>query len=181
MNLFLVPANKDNIGRSIAAPVAWKLLEGNLAPSQVAKIRGQYGDQTPVHCWAMTEGKRGTFSQMQTGDMALFAVKSTGKFNYKGLVALTLECPIEFGNNLWPFIPKDPWTLVYFLKDVVAIDIEKVRLVTDLGYQPNFPVYGAIRVGPERVKALIDSYGSLTKALEAMQAGERPIGWKGLD
>jgi hypothetical protein len=169
MNLFLVPAHKDNIDKSIAKRVPWDLLEEQL-PSRIAELKECYRDSDPVHCWAMTENKKSVFSRMQPGDLVLITEEGTGKFNYGGVIVLTMECAPGFGNALWAFTSNKPWTLVFFLKDVVQIDIEKRRLVTALGYDPNYWVPGVLRVRPEGLKKLTRSYGSIAEAIEAIQS-----------
>jgi hypothetical protein len=118
----------------------------------------------------MTMNKKKVFSRMQPDDFVLITVKGTGKFNYSGVVALTMGCSPGFGNALWPFTSNEPWTLVYFLKDVVPLDIEKVRFVTELGYDHNYQVPGAICVRPEGLIKLTRSYGSIAEAIEAIQS-----------
>lgn len=170
MNLFLVPATEDNIERSIRGSVSRNFLEGHLTSSQVDEIKKAYNNHQPAHCWALTERNRKKFSRMRADDIVLFSLKGTGKFNYMGVVACKMDCPIEFGQSLWPFTPKNPWTLVYFLKDVIHVNIDKARLVTDLGYKPNFVVPGTTRVGSDRLRNLTGSYGPLSTAIEANQS-----------
>ncbi len=79
MNLFLVPASKDNIGRSISRSVDSRLLEENLTRPQVAEIREVCGNNQSVRCWAMSESNRSTFSRVQPGHIVVFTVKGTAK------------------------------------------------------------------------------------------------------
>ena len=172
MNLFLAPASRANIDKSISTCVV--LPEGSLAPSQLSKIKDAYGDNKAFHCFAMTENSRGTFKQMHPDDIVLFSIKSTGKFNYKGTVVLSIECPKEFGDALWEFTPNDPWTLVYFLKGVTQIDIKKVSLFERLDYKRGYPLPGVSCVKRNLVKGLTDRYGTLTAAVEAIERGDSP-------
>jgi hypothetical protein len=157
---------------SIFASIAPQILEENLPPSQVAEVKTAYDDGQAIRCWAMTKQKRSIFDQMQQGDIVLFSINGTGKFSYMSSVVMRMDCPRNFGEAIWPYIPNNPWTLVYFLKDVTRKEIDKRSLTTALGYSPKYWLPGTVLVRPERLQKLTDSYGSIPQALDALTACE---------
>jgi hypothetical protein len=66
-----------------------------------------------------------------------------------------------FGEALWPVVPGLPWKYIYVLDRVRRIDLPKDQLLRKLGYEPNYPVYGFIRVTPSRVREAVSSAGSI--------------------
>ena len=59
---------------------------------------------------------------------------------------------------------------MYLLDDVSSTNLSKERLVTELGYNPSFRVYGITRVNPDLVRRAIATHGSLENVLKATAA-----------
>jgi len=166
MGLYLVPASSENIKKTLLHDIDIATAEKFLVSSDLNKLKELLGTERRFNCWAMTEGTRSEFDKMQKGDTVLFAEKSTGSFKYKAEVFFTAESE-EMGNYLWTYVPNKPWKLIYFVKDVKEVNIDKRTLVMALGYSPNYEVPGAIRVKEEYLHDIIDKYGSIQAFLDA--------------
>ena len=139
-NLLLVPASRENLW-SIQSGVDINVLEQALKPEELKALQNQTPDREKYLCWAMTESRRKIFSQLRTDDIALFTVKGTRKFGYMGDICFKTENE-DLGKRLWKYTPSRPWRLIYFLRCVKAVDIDKVTLVSLLGYDRNYVVPG---------------------------------------
>jgi hypothetical protein len=124
-----------------------------------------------LHCWAMTRGSLAKFTKMAPGDVVLFSQKASGKFNYLAHVIFKVESE-ALGRAVWSFVPGEPWRLIYFVEGVEGVDIDKVQLVTELGYDRNYVVPGVVCVPPVRLDPIIDRYGTVTAFLHAPSTGD---------
>lgn len=171
MGLYLVPAHQDNIDASITKSVPSAFVLRYLRDPDFEQLVSASGGASNYYCWAMTERNRSKFMRMTPGDEVMLTVRDTGKFGFIGDVLHTVDC-VEFGNGLWPSVPNDPWRLVYFLEDVEPIDIDKAMFLTHLGYKPNFPVFGTIRVRDENIVRILQNHSSVRKYVRALQTGD---------
>lgn len=166
MNLYLVPASRANIELTIARRVPLAEAEQHLTGEQTAELRNALAGEEGFHCWAMTKGHRSTFASMQPGDIVLMALKGSGMFDYAGRIIHKLVSE-SLGNHLWSYVPGDPWKYIYILDDVSPQAVSKRELVTAIGYQPDYPVYGSSRVNDAYRDAMVDSHGSIEAFLGA--------------
>jgi hypothetical protein len=164
--VFLAPANEENINTTLAHDVLLAAVQRRLDAQSFSELRSAVGDKTSFRCWAMTAGSRGKFDNMRVGDLVLFTPKGTGRFTYRARVSAKLESQ-PLGDILWPITPNLPWSLIYLLEDVREVNLSKESLVAEFGYDRGFPVYGIIRVAPERVTAAAERRGDLEKVLSA--------------
>ena len=167
MNLFLVPASKENIEKTITDDVDISIAEKFLIPYAFKKLKDLLGAGSRFNCWAMTESNRAVFNKMQAGDIVLLATKGTGSFKYVAEVFYTTESE-ELGNYLWSYVPSSPWKLIYFLKNIKGINIDRSILVKELGYNPNYLVPGIIRVKDNFVCNILERYDSVQHFLDAL-------------
>lgn len=166
-NLFLVPADKSNIKQSIKKKVSLKDASNYLSSTDVNKFNSILGTQNSFNCWAMTESNRSTFDQMEKGDYVLLTVKGTGKFNYVGKIKGKLESK-SLGNKLWSFTPGKPWSLIYIIDDLQAVDINKKEMVQTLSYSSKYPVYGVIRVQEQNLNPALKEYGEIETMINSL-------------
>jgi hypothetical protein len=162
--LFLAPASTENLEVSVAQAISLDEVRTRLDPKIVALLRSQLGEAKSFHCWAMTSSSRATFDKMHVGDIVLFTPRRTGRFTYRATVSAKLESQ-QLGDLLWRITPGKPWSLIYLLEGVRRIDVDKERLVAELGYDRSFRVYGITRVEPARLKAAIARRGTLEAVL----------------
>ena len=67
-------------------------------------------------------------------------------------------------------MPGLPWELIYFLEDVTHINVLKESLVSALGYDQGYVVPGIVRVSSERVKNVVDVYGSIPDLIKNLSS-----------
>ncbi|MFQ5753335.1 MAG: hypothetical protein ACE5HI_15195 [bacterium] len=167
-NIFLAPASGENINKTIMASVGLKTFQHLLTEEEIKALQTRSHDTSRLHCWAMTENRRSVFGSMSEGDVVLFSIRASGKFEYYGVVSCKLENE-KLGNFLWEVVPSEPWSLIYFLEDVKHIDIDKARLVVELGYKSNYAVPGIIKVNRMNLEIIMNRYGSLENFIESME------------
>src|SRR5947209_4086 len=100
MNIFLVPASRENIRATVEGSVPIEIARRYLRPTEFERLNQVLGPRDRFNCWAMTEGKRSTFVQMRPGDLVVMTLRNTGHFSYVAEILYTLES-IELGNFLW--------------------------------------------------------------------------------
>ncbi|MBD2098752.1 DUF3883 domain-containing protein [Trichocoleus sp. FACHB-591] len=149
MAIYLAPATRQNIEVSIEKNVPLQILEKYLDNHLIKEIsergKGIY------HCWAMTRAKKRDFMSMALGDTVLLSESGTKKFNYGAHVICKIQSP-ALGNSLWPFVGKNPWEFIYFLTDVISLNILKRDLLNKLNYSTSFDLPGPLRVSDDRMK-----------------------------
>lgn len=167
-NLFLAPAVDENINRTIRSSITLKEIKKFLSDDDLYKLETKSPDINILHCWAMTESRRTVYEAMHEGDFVLFTLKNSGRFEFWGEVNLKIENEL-LGRYLWDFTPNKPWRLIYFLRNLRAIDIEKTRLVETLSYNSSYNVPGIIKVNRINLEIAINRFGSLENMIESLQ------------
>lgn len=159
-NIFLVPAIKENMRYTIEKGVNLNTAKQFFSSSEFEALKKALGGKTDFYCWATTNSNRTTFREMQQGDFALLTEKGTGKFTVFGEIIAKFK-NAALGDHLWPVVPGKPWELIYIFSSVRHINIDKSKLVNELGYQSNYTVPGIIRVQPSRVNRLLSRHNSI--------------------
>lgn len=173
MNLFLAPAAAGNIQKSITNGVRMTLLERYLSGRDLRQLKDVLGRDGPYHCFAMTENKRTTFEGMDLGDEVMLTITGPKKYDYICQVAYKIENE-EFGRALWEHTPNKPWKLIYFVKDVLEINIDKAELAKQSKYKRGFRNSGVMRVRSELTTRIISTHGSIREFVMRMSKGELP-------
>lgn len=166
-NLFLAPAIEENIEKTIKSSISLKGIQEFLSKEEFEGLQKKSPDLR-LHCWAMTESRRAVFDSMKEGDIVLFTVKNSGKFQFYGEVIFKVDNE-KLGNYLWDFVPNKPWRLIYFLKNVRAIDVDKTKLVEALSYDSNYNVPGIINVKRINLEIALNRHGSIKSLIESVQ------------
>lgn len=159
-NLFLAPAHEENLNETVTNSISMQLARRHLTENQYGELQSALRDEETFHCWAMTRNNQGTYDKMRAGDYVLFSPTGTGKFSYIARVK-TRVVSSSLGYALWPDTGKNPWELIYVLDGVASIDVDKSKLVSELGYKPNYPVQGVIRVKPELTRRILEKHGGI--------------------
>lgn len=144
MSLLLVPATRENLEKSIEKSVDVSFARQYLSTDFVDEILKFSGNEG-IRCWALTKNRLTIFNDIKNGDEVLLTEKGTGRFTHYGVIVGKTQ-NVDFGNALWPIVGDSPWENIYFLANITKINIDKGKLVTDLGYADNFAVPGAIKV-----------------------------------
>lgn len=165
--LYLAPANKENLEATIINPVPFSVANKYLNTNQASKLKLALTNTEEFRCWAMTKSSRPKFNSMNNGDYILFTLKGTGKFSYFGRVIYKVES-LKLGQALWSIVPTLPWELIYFIDEIVHVDIDKERLIKALGYNDGYVVPGIVRVNSERIEQLAHKHGSILKFIRSI-------------
>lgn len=146
-NLFLAPASEENLRKTIKRSIGLASIENLLSDKEQQVIKSSVSNPSFLNCWAMTESNRTKYNEMSPGDVVIFSVKDSGKFQYCGKVVAKIENE-KLGKQLWDFVPTKAWKLIYFLEEIKSINISKSKLVVALGYDKNYVVPGVIKINP---------------------------------
>lgn len=160
MSLLLVPASRDNLEKSIENSVDISFAEKYLSKKLIEEIT-RYSGLEGIRCWAMTKNKLYVFTRIKEGDEVLLTEKSTGEFNYYGVVVGKTQNE-EFGKALWPVTGENPWEYIYFLANITKTQINKAWLVEKLGYASNYKVSGVEIAKDDGYKKI----GTISEAFE---------------
>lgn len=156
MSVFLVPATRKNLEKSIEKSVDIDFVKEYLSPDFINELLSYSGIEG-IRCWALTKNSIAIFNQIKNGDEVLLTEKGTGRFTHYGIVIGKTQNEM-FGNALWPIFGNNPWEFIYFLANITRINIDKSELVTRLGYASNYTVSGAIKVNEERYQNIGNPY-----------------------
>lgn len=173
MKFFLVPASKENIQKTISKEVLLSTAERFIAPFEFKELKGLLGDKKGFNCWAVSESRRSLFAEMKAEDIVLFTIKGTGKFELIGEIFYKITCK-ELGEYLWPYVPGEPWSFIYFIRNIKEIDVDKKNFIEDLGYDKNYDVPGAIKVNEYNFQRLKDIFreGKYNELRDYIDKGE---------
>lgn len=177
MSLYLVPATRENLERSIEKGVAPDEVAPHIPESELLEIQSRARTEG-IRCWAMTAHNRSFFNAMQPGDIVLLTEKGTRVFTHFAQVTYKLKSQ-PLGDALWPFRGDNAWELIYFLRNIRRIHVPKSEFVTKLGYKANYEVAGTLRVPDDRIETFELLHGPLTEFLEvpyAYDAFAQPLG-----
>lgn len=170
-NIFLAPASEENLRKTIMGSVSLTSIAHLLSEGELQVLRSSAKSSEALNCWAMTEGSRSKFNEMTPGDLVLFTVKDSKKFQYSGEVVAKIDSE-KLGGFLWDFVPTKPWKLVYFLGNIQAVNIDKTRLVTALGYNKNFVVPGITKVNPIARDTILAQHGTIKSFIDSIDGGK---------
>ncbi|KAB0665587.1 hypothetical protein F6V25_07640 [Oryzomonas japonica] len=159
-NIFLAPASDENLRKTIRGSVSLTSITHLLSKEERQVLQSSVKNVEALNCWAMTEGSRSKFNEMTHGDLVLFTAKDSGKFQYTGEVVAKIDSE-KLGGFLWDFVPTKPWKLVYFLGNIQAVNIDKTRLVTALGYSKSYVVPGITKVNPIARDTILAQHGTI--------------------
>lgn len=165
-NLFLAPASEENLRKTIKRSISLASIENLLTDKEQQVIKLSVSNPSLLNCWAMTESNRTKYNEMAPGDMVIFSVKDSGKFQYCGTVVAKIENE-KLGKYLWDFVPTKPWKLIYFLENIKSISISRSKLVVALGYDKNYVVPGVIRINPVARDTTIAQHGNFDAFLDS--------------
>ena len=164
MGLLLVPAARENLSKSIEAPVNLQFAQLYLPKDLINNIIRKSG-QEGIRCWAVSSSRFGIYKRIEEGDIVLFTEKRTGKFTHKAEVVAKTNNVI-FGDALWPVRGDNPWKYIYFLKNIQHININKTEFVQSLGFASNYVVPGTIKVDEEKYSRFLKIKDQFVNAVQ---------------
>ncbi len=167
-NLFLAPAVEENIDKTIRSSVRFSEIQKFLSSEDATKLKTKSPNENTLHCWAMTESNKAFYDSMNERDYVLFTLRNSGKFEFYGEISCKIDNE-QLGKYLWGFVPGKPWKLIYFLKKLNVIDIDKTKLIEALGYKSNYNVPGIVKVKRINLETALKRYGSFENLIKSLQ------------
>lgn len=170
MQIFLAPRSNEtsykNFLSTIENGVDYSIIEPHL-DEQGRKI---LGSDEKLFVWGNKETKKSSWQKMQPDDIVLFykgreGDEREGKFVLAGKLFYKQHSK-NLGLSLWP--PKkgqEPWTCIFFLKDLTPVYIPVSEMADFAGYSRNFVVQGFIPLSAEGNKKILEKFGSVDKFL----------------
>jgi hypothetical protein len=168
-NLFLGPGKRGNLRVTIEKAVSVAIFKQFLSGSEFEKLSVAIDGQKACYCWSTNRHRLSVFREMKTNDLVLLSKKGTGTFGYLGEIVYTLR-NAELGNHLWPITPGLSFENICIFKDIEKVNIDKSRLVTELGFESNYEVPGLIRVRTSMVTRIVSRYHSLREFIFCLQS-----------
>ena len=166
MKLLLVPASTETVNQSILGSIDLEVAGEDLKQTEFEQLSKRLQGDQKFNCWALSEGKRSVFQQIEPDDRVLITTKGTGLFEYYATIYHKVESE-KLGRSIgWRYVPGKPWNLIYFLRNIKKREINKEKMVEFLGYKKIFPVYGTTIVSPERLARPLSNHESLDDFVE---------------
>lgn len=170
MQIFLAPRSNEtsykNFLSTIENGVDYLIVEPHLDGTG----RNLLKDSGKLFVWGNKESKKSSWDKMQNDDVILFykgreGEEREGKLLYAGRLFYKQHSK-NLGLSLWP--PKsgeEPWTCIFFLKDLQPIYIPISEMADYAGYSRNYIVQGFQPVSEEGVNKILSKFGTIEKFL----------------
>jgi hypothetical protein len=179
MKIFLAPRSNEtsykNFLSTIENGLDYSIIESHLN-EEGKKILG-VGNK--IYAWGNKESKKSSWEKMEYNDLILFykgreGEEREGKLVFAGKL-LYKQQSRELGLALWPpKIGEEPWTCIFFLKDLKPIYIPISELADLAGYSKNFIVQGFMPVSDQGVVNITKKFGNVDNFIKHYSAnGER--------
>lgn len=143
-----------------------------LTADEISKLT-TYTHSRPHAVWGAVPGGGNirTWGTMEQGDYIL--VYRSGKIIAAAEVASKVHNP-RLAEYFWG---KDEdgktWELVYFLTNLIEVDVSQSSLNLYLGYNENYFPRGFMSIDQQKTNKLLQTYGDLLSLLQKLQKGEK--------
>lgn len=166
MKIFLAPRSNEtsykNFLSTIENGVDYSIVEPYLNEEGKKLLNGN----EKLFVWGNKETKISSWEKMEADDWVMFykgreGDEREGKFLYAGKL-LFKQHSRDLGLSLWP--PKtgeEPWTCIFFLKDLTPIYLPISELADYSGYSRNFIVQGFMPLNDKGIEKILAKYGNL--------------------
>lgn len=163
MNYFIAPRSGEksykNYESTIKNGVPLERISQYLSDQEIEIL----SKEEIIYAWGNRKGTVGAWKKIQDGDLVIFYANKrlimTGEVYFKKHspdIALALWPPDEHGN---------PWEYVFFIKNINYISIPISIFNAAAKWKSNNIIQGFTYLNEERVKNIIDQYGSVEKLL----------------
>lgn len=116
-------------------------------------------------------GNNRTWTAMEQGDYIL--VYRSGKIIAAAEVAIKVHNP-QMAEYFWgKNTDGKTWELIYFLANLIEVDVSESSLNRYLGYNESYFPRGFMSIDQEKTNKLLVKYGDLLSLLEKLQKGEK--------
>jgi hypothetical protein len=166
MKIFLAPRSNETSYKNFLSTIENGVDKSIIEPHLDNEGKKALAPYDKVFVWGNKETKKPSWDKMGQNDLILFykgreGDEREGKFLYAGKL-LYKQHSKDLGLSLWP--PKtgeEPWTCIFFLKDLQPIYIPISELADLSGYSRNFIVQGFMPLNEEGVKNVLSKFGSV--------------------
>jgi hypothetical protein len=169
--IFLAPRSNehsyDNFKSTIEHGIDYDLIQPHL-DEQGKDILSK---EAKIFAWGSRDSLRSRWDKMEIGDYVLFYSKGTfvmgGKLLYK-------QYSEGISDALWPRQEKyqnQAWSCIYFVHDLVPINIPLDEINEIAGYKKNFVLQGFQALNDKGIETIISKYGSVTNFVEGSNSG----------
>jgi hypothetical protein len=137
MKIFLAPRSNETSYKNFLSTIESGLDYSIVEPYLDKNAKNVLSGQTKLFAWGNKESKKASWDKMEPDDLLLFykgreGNEDEGKFLFAGRL-LHKQHDRKLGVSLWPPKPnEEPWTCVYFLKDLTSIHMP-ISVIRDLG------------------------------------------------
>jgi len=178
MKIFLAPRSNEtsykNFLSTIESGVDYSIVEPHLDEEGKKMLNGE----KKVFVWGNRETKISSWEKMEPNDLILFykgreGEEREGKLIFAGRL-LYKQHSKELGLSLWP--PKkgeEPWTCIFFLKDLHPVYVPISEIADMSGYSRNFVVQGFMPLSDEGVNNILTKFGTVDKFLNNYKLKEK--------
>jgi len=171
--VFLAPRSGEQSSGNFKKTMEFGYRKQDLIPYLREGDKQALGDREILNIWGNRPGGKAPWQQMNTGDYVFFY--QHGSITWISQV-LHKSHNKTLADELWgPYTSKEieeSWEYVYFLHNLVKVDIDYGVLREFAGYKPNAVVQGFQSYRERGVRAILDKYGSLEKFVEAYRDGK---------
>lgn len=181
MRIFLAPRSNETSYKNFLSTIENGVDKSIVEPHLDEIGKKALASYDKVFVWGNKETKKSSWDKMELNDLVLFykgreGDEREGKFLYAGKL-LYKQHSKDLGLALWP--PKtgeEPWTCVFFLKDLRPIYIPISELADLSGYSRNFIVQGFMPLNDEGVQNVLNKFGNIDAFLNHYNVSEdKPV------
>lgn len=171
MKIFLAPRSNETSYKNFLSTIENGVDKSVVEPYLDDGGKKALAPYDKVFVWGNKETKKSSWDKMKPDDLILFykgreGDEREGKLLYAGKL-LYKQHSKDLGLALWP--PKtneEPWTCIFFLKELQPVYIPISELADLADYSRNFIVQGFMPLNEKGVKAVMDKFGGIDAFLK---------------
>jgi len=171
MKIFLAPRSNETSYKNFLSTIENGVDKSIVEPYLDDAGKKALASYDKVFVWGNKETKKSSWDKMEFDDLVLFykgreGAEKEGKLLYAGKLLYKQQSK-DLGLALWP--PKtgeEPWTCIFFLKDLKQVYIPISELADLAGYSKTFVVQGFMPLNEEGVQKILSKFGNVDAFLE---------------
>lgn len=177
MQIFLAPRSNETSYKNFLSTIENGLDFTIVEPYLNEEGKKILGKSEKLFAWGNKETKKSSWDKMEENDLILFykgheGEEREGKLVYAGRL-LFKQHSKELGLALWPPKPnEEPWTCIFFLKDLQPVYMPISDIADFGGYSRGFVVQGFMLLNEEGTKKIIEKFGSIEDFLKHYSSRE---------
>lgn len=167
MLYYFIPSDDEegrkNLSKTIEERYYIKPLHNMLSANdkEIINILEQNTEDGLVHIWGTVPGDRNTsrWEKLKAGDKIL--AYSQDKFVFYGTVFAKTR-NIDVANEIWGNNKEGKtWELIYFIKDLKPVNIDRKDFVDIFDYEPNFKPHGFGNINKDKLELVLNKFGDI--------------------